>query len=620
MALAATTYWEINGGATANNVNGGGFNTGNANFMTDLTTDTNTANTASPVVSSATYNFVAGDVGAWVFIKSGTNWYANTFYKIASVASNKATLQAAVGQGLTIDSTTNTVVTNTSVGVASTGTPTGGTFGIDYSQGTSSITNNTDLASTNGTTNPSTITSAGSPFGRNHVGNIIHVTAGTSWTAGWYEIVSVSGSTATLDRAVGSSATLSSGTFALGGAMSMNSTLDDDFFEILIGGNNVFFNTAWTVGEAVSVASTSAGTTNIIKIKGYQTYRYDDPTGSSRPTITGGANSLALGQYKRLSNFIISGTASPVISTSTGGVMINIKATNTNNGAGSNCITNSTNGLVLNCESVSQNGNAINVAQDTKVIGCYMHDSNVGLTTPNGGMVAVFNIMEANTSYAIKNTSTASDQFSLVINNTLYGREAKKGIGIEYAVPTSAASNYLLNNILYGLDSGVIQLTAQKFSNFGDYNDYYNITTDVTLYGKGVNDIALNPGFTDAVQLSGTTGSTTGSVLTDSGADFSSVEDNVDYLHTTSGTGVTVGVFLITSHTSTTLTVNNSLGTSSSAVTYWVTTGHNFAISNATVKSAGYPGAYQGGKCTSYLGMGGVQGTANGNTSFVFGG
>lgn len=620
MAISSGTYWQINGGATAGNVNGGGFNTTNANFITDFTTDSNTANTASPVLSSASYNFVAGDVGAWVFVQSGTNWYPNTFYQIASVASNKATLSAAIGQGLTINANTNQLVSNTAVGVASVGTPTGGVCGIDYSQGTSSITNNTDLASSNGTTNPSAVTSAGSPFGLNHVGNILHVTAGTNWTQNWYEIVSVSGVTATLDRAVGTSASISSGTFRVGGALSMNSTLDDEFFEVPVGRNNIYFNTNFSLGEAVSVASTSATGTNAISMKGYQNYRYDNPTGDNRPLISGTSFSLALGQYKVLSNFRITGTANPVLNTSTGGVMINLKVTNTTVGSGSVAITNSTNGLVFNCEAVSQNGVAVNLSTSSRLIASYIHDSDIGVQTAASGAQVIFNVFEACRSYGFRNTSTGNEQFSTVLSNTFYGREAKIGTGIEFAVATTHPSNMLFNNIFYGLTNGIVQLTAQKLSNIGDYNDFFNNTTNLTLSTPGLHDLAIDPSFGNAAQITGTTATTNGSVLTQSGGDFSSVQDNVDYLHVLSGTSVTTGGYLITSHTATTLTVNNTLGTSIAGnVVYFITTGHNFAVGPA-LSASGFPGTFQAGETSAYLNVGAAQRSGSGGGSYVFGG
>jgi hypothetical protein len=51
------------------------------------------------------------------------------------------------------------------------------------------------------------------------VGNLLHINSGTNWTAGWYQIVSAAGNNATLDKACGSSASLTSGTYHVGGAL-----------------------------------------------------------------------------------------------------------------------------------------------------------------------------------------------------------------------------------------------------------------------------------------------------------------------------------------------------------------------------------------------------------------
>src|ERR1044071_7124465 len=84
-----------------------------------------------------------------------------------------------------------------------------GSSGTDYSQQDASQYSGTNLASTNGTTNPSVVTSATHNFVAADVGNIIRITAGSNWTTGYYQIVSVSSNAATLDRAVGTAATLS---------------------------------------------------------------------------------------------------------------------------------------------------------------------------------------------------------------------------------------------------------------------------------------------------------------------------------------------------------------------------------------------------------------------------
>src|SRR6185503_9870086 len=88
------TIFEVRA-AGSDTANGGFFDPGQtAGMNTDGAATSATGN--SPVFSSASYNFVAGDVGAWVYIALGTNWTPG-WYQIASVASNVATLTATIG-------------------------------------------------------------------------------------------------------------------------------------------------------------------------------------------------------------------------------------------------------------------------------------------------------------------------------------------------------------------------------------------------------------------------------------------------------------------------------------------------------------------------------------------
>jgi len=119
----------------------------------DATLSATSANTASPVVASSNYNFVAGDVGNYLYVASGTNWVPG-WYKIASVATNKATLSAAC---------------------ATVASPTSGTWTVDYSRSTSAILTVSD-GITNGTT---LVTSVAGGFKVSMVGNGIY-DSGTS--------------------------------------------------------------------------------------------------------------------------------------------------------------------------------------------------------------------------------------------------------------------------------------------------------------------------------------------------------------------------------------------------------------------------------------------------------
>lgn len=191
MALAGTTLWECQtGGSDANN--GGAFDPGQtAGMFTDGAATSATGN--SPVFSSASYNFVAGDVGAWVFVGAGTNW-TKGWYQIASVASNVATLSAAIGAA-ELYPAQGGWGPSTAAGCATTASPTGATWSIDYSRGTTANVTYTDLASVGAGL---AVSSVAFPFAKQQVGNCIVITGGTNFTAGRYVIASVAATVATV--------------------------------------------------------------------------------------------------------------------------------------------------------------------------------------------------------------------------------------------------------------------------------------------------------------------------------------------------------------------------------------------------------------------------------------
>lgn len=293
MAVSAPTIHEVaatgSDGNSGSDSNAGAFDpaTNVANMLSDLTTDANTANTSSPVVSSASYNFVAGDVNNWLFISSGTNWTPG-WYKIASVASNKATLSAAIGAAI-LYSTGGPYSLNTAAGCATVGTPTSGVGAVDYSQAGTAVVSNTDLASSNGTNSTPTVTSASRTFTKNDVGNYIKINGGTNWTTGIFRITNVSGGGAILDRACGSAASLSGGTFREGGCLASPGQAGANH----VGGNTIFLkNGTYTLtsastnvaGGCVSLTANTV-TANQTALIGYDALRVDAPKTTSRPTM-----------------------------------------------------------------------------------------------------------------------------------------------------------------------------------------------------------------------------------------------------------------------------------------------------------------------------------------------
>ncbi len=193
-----TITWNAGG-------NGGGFDTGVAGFPTDGSVTA--GNTSAPVFTSTAYAFVAGDVGAWIYIKAATSSIPG-WYKIVSVASNLATLNAAIGSAVLAAGTPNTVT-----GCVTTGTTLSTvTWGLDYSQGTAGQVTFTDILVGAVTT---TFTSALKPVGKNYIGNIINVTSGA--TVQRVVVVSTSTITATVDKTLGTAAQVGVGT--LGGPL-----------------------------------------------------------------------------------------------------------------------------------------------------------------------------------------------------------------------------------------------------------------------------------------------------------------------------------------------------------------------------------------------------------------
>jgi hypothetical protein len=204
--MSASTYgdiWPTQGADT----NGGMFDP-SVLSLTDLAATV--ANTSAPVVTSASYNFVAGDVNHWVYVKSGTHWQAG-WYQIASVAANAATLNASAGTYYTSNGLLGTITGCTSDGTA---TLSGGTWSVDYSHAAAAKIAVTDAVG-NSTT---TVTSATAAFTAAMVGNVIYGSgAGFSAPSRFTITVVTNATTITVDRST--AATGSGSTLNMGGAL-----------------------------------------------------------------------------------------------------------------------------------------------------------------------------------------------------------------------------------------------------------------------------------------------------------------------------------------------------------------------------------------------------------------
>jgi hypothetical protein len=474
MSLSANTVWEVR--TTGSSSNSGGFNVGNANMPTDLAATSATG--SSPVVSSASYNFVSGDVGAWLFIKSGTNWVPG-WYQIASVSAGSATLTASVGSVSLYGGST---VQNTSAGCATTASPSSGTWAVDYSQQASAQFAYTDLVIGSTTTQ---LTSSGHPFGVNCVGNLIQVASGTGFTTGWYEVVSVSSAIATMDRAVGT-ASSTGGHGSLGGCLDSLNTLSGP----LIASNRAFIQagSGYTTTSTITFAGGLVPYPNQppIYITGYGTYRGDGGRATITLSTNTGLTCIKLTTYGWfLQNLYINCNS---LATSTGiqttqyTYIYNCKVANFKS-YGINI--NNSQCQILYCEVTGglsgANAGISNPSgySSVSVYNCWVHDNVcTGINIGGGTIDCVSNLITNNTGTTSDGIAHNNNASGLCFGNTVYN-SGRNGI----CTPPTAGSVGLdwtcLNNLI--VNSGGWGIT---FSTTGwpahqrfDGNAFYNNTS-----------------------------------------------------------------------------------------------------------------------------------------------
>lgn len=507
MAFSANLIIEVNAsGATGN---GGGFSlTNNANFATDLTTDSNTANTASPVVSSASYNFAAADVGHWLVDFSGTNWTPQ-WTPIVSVASNKATLDAAVGHAVLIG-TVSTAANylkpnglNTVAGIATTGTPTSGRWTLDYSQYTVVGVTFTDAVIGADTT---TCTSVAHPAGPNWVGNVFNWTSGTGWTVQRAECTNftTAGLLATFDKSLGTTAS-TGGNGVMGGCVS-TPAVGMGFASVAGNQGYIKATATYTLTSTVTVTAAAKGDTTNGRIvwEGYTSYRGQS---DGRPTITSATNSVHLltfndNDFWELKHLKLTHTAA-----TRGAAITFVTAASTPfwikdcvvdgcltlaNAITSNTTLHLTYVEVMNTTSATA---AITFNQQVFVYGCDIHDNTaVGLRGSSGTTSTVYNVQETifdTNTIGIESFST-TDTITLTAHGCVFVDNSSDGI--KKAATSGTVTFEFENNIFYGNGGSAInnldeQAAADANVRINRHNVYGNNGSANVGIANGVGDI-----------------------------------------------------------------------------------------------------------------------------------
>jgi len=468
MALSASTTWEVR--STGVSTNGGGFDVGNANF--DNTITATGATGTAPVITWTNYTFVATDVGSLLFILSGTNWIPG-FYPIVSVTNGTATLNAAIGAVQLYGGAT---LLNTVAGCATTASPTAGKGAIDYSQQNTGVS--LISLSIDGTTN-TTLAGSTPTIGKAWVGNIINIPAGSGFTGQRVQVSSVTGTTATVDKSLG---TLSStgGTGVLGGALDGLGTLSS----VMVANNKAFIQTSGGYSSATTATFNAAGvdqspTTPVTTLIGYTNIRGD----SGMAVLTLSTNSGLTGliftnRGWRIRNITVNCNG---LTTSTGFTlpqytdMYNCKVMNFGT-YGINCT--NTNILITKCEitgGISTATGGINSGSSAFVRYCYIHNNACnGIYSPTKDGLITKNLIAYNTGatsdgISINNT-LANVTDNIICNNGRSGIHIFAG-GAQYL--GIILNNLIANNASYGIDLNQNGFNALPLY---DGNAYFNNT------------------------------------------------------------------------------------------------------------------------------------------------
>lgn len=417
------------------------------------------------------------------------------------------------------------------------------------------------------------------------VGNVAQTQGGTNITNNeFFEVASVVVGTSITFSTSHSGASIATGIVAnghlhIGGAFLIGGTLDDDFFDSLQAGNTIYLQSTaggvtYTTGENVGMGSAGTGPLPIT-FEPYITARGTIPAGTDRPTIAAGANGFYFGQCSLIKNMIFTiSHASGIDNGGYGFTFVNCKCTSSGVansyafGAGSG------NARFINCEAVSPLGYAFAMnAGNSMAINCYAHDSQQGfrITGLNDSII-----------HCIADTcqtgiNCVANGNLLITNNTIRNCIT----GISGSTSGASYSDTFINNIITDCITGAAWTTEEKINQW-DYNCWYNPAgTDVTLVTKGLNDITADPLLVSGL-ASGTDGATDklGTTFTAASAPFSGVTTSDCLLISVAGTGMTLGVYIISSVDSTSqLTLSTSAGANKTGATYGLIKGANFTLS-----------------------------------------
>lgn len=353
----------------------------------------------------------------------------------------------------------------------------------DYSQQNTAQLALTDIATDLAGTG---LSSATGGFTAQMVGNGIYITGGAA-TSGWYEITAYTDTNnITIDRSAGASKTGVTG--RVGGSVTFNNSS----IAAMVAGNVGWIKNDGTHTLTGNITRNDASESLMILFFGYNASRGDEPTGTNRPYIDGGAYYLLLGNYINISHIRIQGSSTLVLRIGFAGTAFNCKIQN-NSGTASRdaCDNGGVSTTFLNCEIISDAGYGLNCEQNhTRVINCYIHDCGQrGITV---SAVAYTTILHTIIDTCVIGVYLTTGRGTFIWNSVIYGNSA---YGLQ---GTSCDGTTILNSIVATNAVGVSITDAHEGENYEDYCNFYDNTTDRENWNAGDHSVDVDPKFTNA--------------------------------------------------------------------------------------------------------------------------
>ncbi len=366
----------------------------------------------------------------------------------------------------------------------------------------------------------------------------------------------------------------------------------------------IMADATYTFTQSISTVRDGA-TTNHIRVIGVKDgttaepptssdYAYDD----DRPLWALGAFVWFSDNYWTLKNIRATSTAGSPFRIDTGD-MTNVKIYNSSTNSGRLGIIFIT-GMAFNCEVISNRGYGFNSGSSARFIANYIHNCGINgfFLTSDIGVTVEDNLVIS----CATGVDWVGSAFGKMSNNTIY----EFTLGVDCS---TARQMIFLNNDIDTGTTGISWDTANN-TNILDYNNYFNLGTDITNATKGDNATALDSEFAGVTLLSGSSGTYAGTTFdAEEAIDMSSIVVNRDYIWIKSGTGMTAGHSLITSvdDGADQVVCDIDSGENVAGDIVWsIVTGHDFAIGN-NLRGQGFPGEFPAGLSTGHLDIGAVQ-------------